>query len=86
MTHDPSVYKDPEVFNPSRYLGKHPKPDPRSYIFGFGRRVCPGRHLASNNVLLACALILATCKISKARSSDGKEIIPLVEFEGEVVT
>lgn len=41
MTRDPAVYEDPEVFNPSRFLpglGRVPERDPRSIIFGFGRR------------------------------------------------
>ncbi|KAK0222309.1 cytochrome P450 [Armillaria fumosa] len=45
MTRDPAVYEDPEAFNPSRSLpglGRGPERDPRSIIFGFGRRKCPG--------------------------------------------
>ncbi|KAK0477386.1 cytochrome P450 [Armillaria novae-zelandiae] len=41
MTRDPAVYEDPEAFNPSRFLpesGRVPERDPRSIIFGFGRR------------------------------------------------
>ena len=30
------------TFDPSRYLGENPQPDPFKFVFGFGRRVCPG--------------------------------------------
>jgi len=39
MSRDPLVYKDPETFNPSRFLGDEPERDPALYVFGFGRRL-----------------------------------------------
>lgn len=27
-------------FNPERFLGDSPEPDPRPTVFGYGRRVC----------------------------------------------
>ena len=27
-------------FNPERFLGEDPEPDPRGAVFGFGRRIC----------------------------------------------
>ncbi|KAJ7746427.1 cytochrome P450 [Mycena maculata] len=56
--HDPALYDDPENFVPDRYLlnenGTKPgsncpdlKPD---FIFGLGRRSCPGIHLAHNSI------------------------------------
>lgn len=41
MTHDPENYHDPFVFKPERFLGLNGLPieqDPRSFVFGFGRR------------------------------------------------
>ena len=41
MARDPSRYKNPETFNPDRFLpsdGTEPEYDPREIVFGFGRR------------------------------------------------
>lgn len=38
---DPEVYTDPLTFKPERFLteeGNVPEQDPRSAVFGFGRR------------------------------------------------
>lgn len=42
IMHDEDIYPNPYIFDPSRYLGANPQPDPFQYVFGFGRRVCPG--------------------------------------------
>ncbi|KAF8074603.1 cytochrome P450 [Lyophyllum atratum] len=78
MTLDESVYKDPSTFDPTRFL---PAPAGRGEPypvgpFGFGRRVCPGRHLADDSLWIVIATVLATMSISKAIGKDGKEIIP----------
>ena len=41
MTHDPEVYTDPDVFRPERFIAENGEtlpPDPRTLVFGFGRR------------------------------------------------
>jgi hypothetical protein len=53
------------TFNPSRFLGETPEPDPRNYVFGFGRRICPGRVLADSNIFLTIAQTLAAFRIGK---------------------
>ena len=40
IMHDPATYANPMEFNPERFLGNHPEPDPRATVFGFGRRIC----------------------------------------------
>jgi len=78
MTLDESVYKDPFTFDPARFL---PAPEGRAEPypngpFGFGRRICPGRHLADESLWIAFATVLATMSVSKAVGEDGQEIIP----------
>lgn len=36
------MYSKPELFSPGRFLSSSPEPDPRKWVFGFGRRICPG--------------------------------------------
>ncbi|KAG7089831.1 hypothetical protein E1B28_011478 [Marasmius oreades] len=57
---------DPHEFIPERFLpsNSQPPPDPASYIFGFGKRVCPGKALGEGTVFLFLASILSTFKIS----------------------
>ncbi|GLB43241.1 putative cytochrome p450 [Lyophyllum shimeji] len=78
MTLDESVYQDPFTFDPTRYLAApagRGEPYPTG-PFGFGRRICPGRHFADDTLWIAMATILATISIAKAVGNDGKEIIP----------
>ncbi|KAJ7157502.1 cytochrome P450 [Mycena filopes] len=77
---DENVYKDATEFRPERFL---PPPlgnaEPRfTDGFGFGRRICPGMHLADNSLWIAIATILATCSISTALDSNGDKIVPEV--------
>ncbi|KAJ7138815.1 cytochrome P450 [Mycena filopes] len=80
MSRDESVYKDAAMFRPERFL---PPPlgngePPFTSVFGFGRRICTGLHLADNSLWIAMATILATCSISNALDADGEKIIPEV--------
>ncbi|KAF5311388.1 hypothetical protein D9758_018949 [Tetrapyrgos nigripes] len=95
ILHDENLYPDPLTFNPDRFLktesqrgapsAKHPlNPDPELYAFGFGRRICPGRHLALDTSWLVLACLLATCSITRI-SSDNTEpkseaIDPIADF------
>ncbi|KAF3924210.1 hypothetical protein ABW21_db0202253 [Orbilia brochopaga] len=63
---DPSIYKEPELFKPERFLGPDPELDPHYLAFGFGRRICPGRYLADGNIFITAAQILAAFNIRKA--------------------
>src|SRR6266545_6358506 len=59
IAHDEEVYPDPSTFDPSRHLGDKAQLDPFKFTFGFGRRVCPGAHLAEMTLFLNIATILA---------------------------
>ncbi|EON97550.1 putative cytochrome p450 protein [Phaeoacremonium minimum UCRPA7] len=67
---DPSIYPDPDVFNPRRFLDLRQQPgqenrwqlvstSPEHLAFGHGLHACPGRFFASNEVKVAlCHLLL----------------------------
>ncbi|KAJ1305251.1 hypothetical protein OPQ81_000279 [Rhizoctonia solani] len=60
ILHDPDLYPSPHKFEPKRHLEPHADPNPLRYVFGFGRRICPGVHLAADQPWLAMAGILST--------------------------
>jgi cytochrome P450 len=86
MLRNPETYKDPEVFNPERFLGENPETDPRRIIFGLGRRICPGRHLADSMLFLACASVLSTFNLLQKQDEQGKKIVPDVKYSGIIIT
>ncbi|KAE9398795.1 cytochrome P450 [Gymnopus androsaceus JB14] len=79
MTHDPKVYKKPMEFNPGRFLGDAPEQDPKEIVFGFGRRVCPGRLLADASIFITLAMSLAAFKVTPC---DGEEPLSLKSKPG----
>ncbi|OOF97574.1 hypothetical protein ASPCADRAFT_129254 [Aspergillus carbonarius ITEM 5010] len=88
FTHNPDVYADPMAFNPDRFLaseGHLPERDPHLLVFGFGRRVCPGRNLADANVFLTVVQSLAVFDISKP-VEDGKVKDITAEFLPGVIS
>lgn len=81
MLHDREIYPDPFTFNPDRHIATAERPaqrDPRTICFGFGRRICPGMHLAEASLFSSIAMTLAVFDISKA-VENGVEITPVHE-------
>ncbi|ESK91686.1 cytochrome p450 [Moniliophthora roreri MCA 2997] len=66
--HDPEIFTNPDEFDPQRWMdpktGKI-RDDLRNFNFGFGRRVCPGQHVANRSVFINTALVLWAFKISQ---------------------
>ncbi|KAF9029997.1 cytochrome P450 [Hymenopellis radicata] len=56
ILHDENTYHSAEAFNPDRFMGPNPEPDPSTMgAFGFSRRICPGRYVAVNSAYVAIA-------------------------------
>ncbi|RYN79807.1 O-methylsterigmatocystin oxidoreductase [Alternaria alternata] len=85
FTHDPAIYPDPMTFRPERYLDGSTQPDPRTWTFGYGRRVCPGRYVADNALFTTIAQSLAVFNVEKP-VVNGEIVEPKVEFEAGVVS
>ncbi|KAF8553335.1 cytochrome P450, partial [Imleria badia] len=77
MAHDESKYPDPDKFIPERFLaddGSLLPNDTKHLTFGFGRRICPGRHFADTSIWSAISTVLAMFCISKPNDANGVEI------------
>ncbi|KAJ7142243.1 cytochrome P450 [Mycena epipterygia] len=86
---DEDMYPDPSVFKPGRFLrdGK-PNPDVRDpqAVFGFGRRICPARHMALESVWITIASILSVFDITKAVGDDGQIIEPSYQYSPDLIS
>ncbi|KAL0563609.1 hypothetical protein V5O48_018456, partial [Marasmius crinis-equi] len=82
MSIDENVYSNPKTFNPSRFLPQpQGKGEPHfTAAWGFGRRICPGRHLASLVLWHAIACTLAVLEIVPKTDEMGKPVLPEVGF------
>ncbi|KAF9479115.1 cytochrome P450 [Pholiota conissans] len=86
ILHDPAVFKDPLEYQPERYL-KNGQLDPNvrqpdTGAFGFGRRMCPGRHMSDNSLYAIVSSVLAVYNISAPLDEQGKP----VEMKAEVTS
>lgn len=87
--HDESVYHTPYEFKPERFLpedqGGCSEPDCAPVIFGYGRRICPGMHLADAGLFIYAARILAVFSIQPLKDASGKPVPPSLEKGPEMI-
>ena len=82
---DPEIYgADAAHFNPARFLDAHGDispgpPDTKKeghVTYGFGRRVCVGKHVENNSLFIDIAMTLWACNIEPGKDGRG-DIIPI---------
>ncbi|KAG2336897.1 cytochrome P450 [Suillus weaverae] len=77
ISRDEKRYPEASRFMPDRFIdanGTLTDDNPAEYIFGLGRRRCPGRYVADASAWSAIATMLATVDISSAKDDQGKTI------------
>ncbi|KDQ22337.1 hypothetical protein PLEOSDRAFT_1050613 [Pleurotus ostreatus PC15] len=76
MSHDSSVYPNPEAFQPDRFLNPDGtlNDNDKPFAFGFGRRVCVGSDFAREIIWIAIATMLSVFQFDKAKTPEGNDI------------
>ncbi|KAI0264146.1 cytochrome P450 [Gloeopeniophorella convolvens] len=86
---DPITYPEPSVFKPERFLTSdgNVRDDPTlSAAFGFGKRICPGRHFVDATLFIAVASMLSVFRMEKKRDAEGNAIPIECSYSGSVVS
>ncbi|TKA74677.1 hypothetical protein B0A55_04707 [Friedmanniomyces simplex] len=83
---EPKRYPDPDSFRPERWLEadwptyREPLstyPNLQNFsVFGFGRRICPGQHVAERSLYILMARIAWCCDISQEVDANGRHVVP----------
>ncbi|OJA12679.1 hypothetical protein AZE42_10985 [Rhizopogon vesiculosus] len=60
ISRDPDVFPEPHTFKPQRWIDDQGRlrEDIKFFVYGFGRRVCPGQHVANRSIFINSLLIL----------------------------
>ena len=92
---DPTVYENPDSFQPRRFLEQHPEVDhisgQSSYKlipFGVGRRMCPAYNLGNTMVILMVANLVHSFdwSLPKGVGLNMAEVFKLVNFRKEALS
>lgn len=83
---DAARFDDPRAFDPARYLGDDQTSAEAAmngdaskrdhFVFGAGRRVCQGTHIADRSLFLGIARLLWTFDFERAVDAGGREVVP----------
>ncbi|KAG1845251.1 cytochrome P450 [Suillus tomentosus] len=93
MARNPDKYPNPTRFIPERHMSKvvteEPSihgPDDISFAFGFGRRICVGRHVADASLFAAVVNILTVFRLERAPGWNVGPDAEGVEWTGGLTT
>ncbi|KAJ6508464.1 cytochrome P450-like protein, partial [Mycena sanguinolenta] len=88
MAHDESKYPNPHKFDPENFLNADGQlnADDHTLAFGFGRRICIGRHAADATVWATIVSVLSTFDIAQAKDDNGNMIEIELAFSDGLVS
>jgi len=75
ILHDPVMYPEPDAYKPERFLNPDGslRDDPvLASTFGYGKRICPGRHFVDATLFIVIASILSVFNIERAKGTPEK--------------
>ncbi|KAI0152833.1 cytochrome P450 [Xylariaceae sp. FL1272] len=83
---DPKRHPNPSAFDPMRYIDDNTTSLESSqqrdvtkrdnFLFGVGRRICQGMHIADRSMFLAISRLLWSFRMETSLDKDGKPIVP----------
>ncbi|KAF9038096.1 cytochrome P450 [Panaeolus papilionaceus] len=79
ILHDEQAFKDAHLFKPNRYLTLDGKSidksvmEPSVAIFGYGRRVCPGRYVAEASIWIILSSLIAAFNFHHVDETGGPD-------------
>ncbi|KUI59392.1 Fumitremorgin C synthase [Cytospora mali] len=83
---DSKRFTNPRAFDPSRYEGDHQNSSEAAmngdaskrdhFVFGAGRRLCQGMHIADRSLFLGISRLLWAFNLERAVDANGQEIVP----------
>ncbi|KZT36772.1 cytochrome P450 [Sistotremastrum suecicum HHB10207 ss-3] len=93
MLRDPDEFPEPEKFKPERFIDTQSVPpslrtdvrDPEEMAWGFGKRICPGRHFAYATLWITFATLLTVFDISLPKDEAGNDILPDLKYVNGIV-
>jgi len=83
ILNDPATYPEPDVFKPERFLNTDGslRDDPMlTFAFGYGKRICPGKHVADATLFMSIASLFSVFTIKKGR--DGWDKLSAYTYTG----
>ncbi|KAF8262577.1 cytochrome P450 [Lactarius quietus] len=84
VLHDEAVFPEPSQFRPERFLDPNVKlPEA---VYGFGRRICPGRFMARSSMWITVASILAAFEIRPITDDAGVPQIPREDYNPGIIS
>ncbi|TFK27884.1 cytochrome P450 [Coprinopsis marcescibilis] len=87
VMHDPCQFPEPEVFRPERWLtGRSSREILEMPIFGYGRRICPGRYLSMDMLYTFVSSMLAVCDIEAPKDEFRKLLTVVPEFTDMILS
>ncbi|KAK7458734.1 hypothetical protein VKT23_009734 [Stygiomarasmius scandens] len=86
LNHDPEIYgPDSGEFHPERFLDEEglikDETSEGHFTYGFGHRICVGRHVANNSLFILIATTLWSMRIEAVKDGNGNVIKP--DLEGD---